>query len=135
MAKVWTRTEAFRFFGATLTNTRWSWSARTPDGATVVLALWTDRFDRQVNPIQYNDHRISPDDSWIRRPGNRERLENLLWARDNCRGKFRVVLVRPKNSISDPREIDECWLKEDLVMRLMDLNEQTGEFTSVATVL
>ena len=46
-----TRTEAFAHFGAKLTNPQWSWSAVTPDGSAVVLALWEDRFLVKEKPI------------------------------------------------------------------------------------
>jgi hypothetical protein len=130
MARKWTRTEAFRHFGVTLKNTRWSWSGRTPDGKTVVLALWSDRFRPKTLPLQYEDHRATPNQTWIDRPGNRERLDNLIWARDRCNGLFQVVMVRPKDRDSDPREVDESWPRDNVVMRIVNLNEHTGEFSA-----
>jgi hypothetical protein len=97
----------------------------------VILALWTDRFSRKKSPVEYNDYRTELDRTWINRPGNRERLDNLIWAREKCDGLFSVVMVRPKDLHSDPRAIDECWPKEGMVMRLIELDEQTGEFRSV----
>jgi hypothetical protein len=128
MARQWTQTEAFAHFGANLRNKRWSWSARTPDGKTVVLALWSDRFRRETSPLQYDDHRTAPDQTWTDRPGNRERLDNLYWARDHCNSIFRVVMVRPRDHHSDPREVDEAWPKDNMIMRRVALNERTGEF-------
>lgn len=55
MAKEWTKTEAFHRFGASLAKVRWSWSARAPDGETVILALWSDRFSRKKTPIEYEE--------------------------------------------------------------------------------
>jgi hypothetical protein len=130
MARKWTRTEAFGHFGVALTNTRWSWSGRTPNGKTVVLALWSDRFCPKTVPLQYKDHRFAPDQTRINRAGNRERLDNLLWARDHCNGLFRVVMGKPKDRDSDPREVDDSWPKDNIVMRIISLNEHTGEFSA-----
>ncbi|MBF9234617.1 hypothetical protein [Microvirga alba] len=33
---------AFAYFGAAGRNPRWSWSARSPDGKTVVVTMWKD---------------------------------------------------------------------------------------------
>src|ERR1019366_2706519 len=42
MPKKWGLAEAFAHFGATGRNQRWSWSARSADGKTVVITLWRD---------------------------------------------------------------------------------------------
>jgi len=44
MAAKWTRADAFAYFGAQGKNPRWSWSARSADGKTVVLTMWQDEF-------------------------------------------------------------------------------------------
>ncbi len=43
-------------------------------------------------------------------------------------------MVRPKDRDSDPREVDESWPKDGLVMRIVNLNEQTGEFSAETVV-
>jgi len=75
---------AYARFGAVLRNPQWSWSARTANGA-VVLTLWRDEFNYQTRPASYDlrGHPRLPE--WSNRPGNRERIENLKWARDHCR--------------------------------------------------
>jgi hypothetical protein len=132
MAKEWTKTASFAHFGATLTNVRWCWSARTPAGL-VVLALWGDRFSRKNTPAEYEED-TGPGERWAARPGNRERLENLIWARDHCAGEFRVVMAIAKDTSGDPREISDCFPKDDLYMRITYLNEETGQFGAVAIV-
>jgi len=134
MAKEWSKIEAFAHFGAALTNLRWSWSARTTDGGTVILALWSDRFSRKKTPTEYEEAIGGRTPEWIARPGNRERLRNLIWARDHCDGMFRVVMVRAKDTSADPREISDCFPKDDLFMRITYLNEATGQFGAVAIV-
>jgi hypothetical protein len=133
MAKQWTKTESFAHFGATLTNVRWSWSARTPDGETVILALWSDRFSRMKTPMEYEEQATGDrTPEWVARPGNQERLRNLGWARDHCGGVFRVVMARAKDTTDDPREIADCFPKDSLFMRITYLNEETGQFGAVA---
>ena len=133
MAKNWSKSEAFAYFGAAGKNSRWSWSARSPDGKTVVLTLWADELNYKSVPISY-DCFGSKTAIWSDRPGNRERLENLIWARDQCDGLFRVVITVAEDVHAEPRAIKQCHPQRDMVMRLVDLDERTGEFRAeVAT--
>lgn len=127
MAKDWSLAAAFAHFGAAGKNPRWSWSARSPDGATVVLTLWRDEFDYTTTPISYSSfgHKV---DLWLTRPGNRERLENLIWARDRCGGLFRVVITVAEDVNADPRKIASCAPQPRMIMRIVELDEATGEF-------
>jgi hypothetical protein len=68
---------------------------------------------------------------WIDRPGNRERIENLIWARDHCNGLFRVVITVAKDPDAEPREIDECYPKDDWLMQITELDESTAQFRAV----
>jgi hypothetical protein len=120
--------ECFDTFGAKGANPRWSWSARSEDGKTVVLTLWKDGIRVQGQSVTYDSFDLEGSGEWQKRPGNRERIENLKWARDNCGGLFRVVITVAKDTAAIPRSIAECFPKPNLTMRLLDLNEQTGEF-------
>jgi len=131
MAGKFTLAESFAQFGAIPRNPRWSWSARSSDGKTVVIALWSDRFRWKDKPLSYDGREQSIPQDWTGRPGNRERLDNLLWARANCEGLFRVVMVRPVDRVARPREIEECFPKDGWLMRIIDLNEITGEFQAI----
>lgn len=68
--------------------------------------------------------------TWTELPGNRERLENLVWARDHCDGLFRVVITTAKDVNASPREIVDCYPQDKLIMRITGLDDQTGEFTA-----
>jgi hypothetical protein len=46
--------EAFAHFGAAGKNQRWSWSARSADGRTVVLTVWKDGLNYTRKPIVYD---------------------------------------------------------------------------------
>jgi hypothetical protein len=123
---------AFAHYGVAPKNPRWSWSARSKDGKTVVMTLWKDFFNYKSRPIVYEDYGEKNLDKWKNRPGNSERIENLIWARDHCGGLFKVVIAVAKDINVDPRSIAESYPQDRLVMRLIDLNEDTGEFRAVA---
>jgi hypothetical protein len=117
--------DAFSFFdGAAGRNQRWSWSARSADGKTVVLAIWNFDIGRDNNKVRIDVkmHRSVP------KLGNKERLENLIWARDHCGGLFRVVVVTAKDPKARPRSIAKCTPAPELMMRLTELDEATGGF-------
>jgi hypothetical protein len=138
MPKNWRLAEALAHFGAAGKNPRWSWSGRSADGRTVVINLWRDRIRRDINGQWLYDefdrtdledpYRLS---DWTQRPGNRERLENLIWARDHCEGHFRVIVIVAKDTGADPREIADCYPQDKLQMRITELDEQTGRFRAV----
>jgi hypothetical protein len=123
--------DCFAHFGAATKNSRWSWSARSRDGKVVVMTLWQDLLNYRVNPIAYDTFGRADLPEWTDTPGNRERLENLKWARDHCDGLFRVVIAVAKDTKASPRTIARCFPQDRMVMKLIDLNEQTGEFRAV----
>ena len=83
MAKKWTLAECFAHFGAVGKNPRWSWSARSLGGQTVVITLWEDHLTYGAGTVIYDEVERERRAGSIERPGNRERLENLMWARDH----------------------------------------------------
>lgn len=132
MAKKGTLTEAFAHFGAVPKNPRWSWSARSADGETVVITLWKDRISgHKQGRIEYNEGSHGDVVKWMSRPGNRERLDNLLWAQDHCGGLFRVIIAVAKDVTASPREIADCYPQSKLNMRILSLDEETGIFHAV----
>ena len=135
MSRKMTLRDAFAVFGAKARNPRWSWSARSPDGRTVVLTLWEDDFrpDGTVDMFGQAECR-----KWRGKPGNQERIENLIYARDHCDRRFRVVRLTPKQGMRPPRSTGataQRYPDPTLVMELTELDPHTGEFRakSVAT--
>lgn len=120
--------EAFAHFGAAGKNQRWSWSARSADGRTVVLTVWKDGLNYTRKPVVYDTFDRPNLNEWKNLPGNRERLENLLWARDHCEGRFRVVITVAEDVNARPRKIVKCYPQDKLIMQITKINEQTGEF-------
>jgi hypothetical protein len=129
MAKTWGLAEAFASFdGARGKNPRWSWSARTPNGKTVVTTFWQDQFDYKTKPISYAGISETGSEAWLRRPGNSERLENLIYSQDYCDGLLRVVITVAEDVNADPRKIADCFPQPKMQMRITYLNRSTGEF-------
>jgi hypothetical protein len=128
---IWAKTRAFANFGAAATNVRWGWSARSEDGKTIVVSVWDDEFDAD-GPSSILDrygHRNLT--KWKDKPGNHDRIKNLIWARDNCDGHFRMVVVTGKDVNAYPRPA-RGFRPHPRVMRLTELNESTGEFSAVS---
>jgi hypothetical protein len=117
---------AFAHYGVTLTNARWSWSGIAPNG-DVVIGLWFDWFSGKK--FQTN---ASTNETWKDKPGNRERVSHLIQARDNAGGRFRVVIMKA-NDVNDDarREVEDAYPRENMIMQLVDLDEETGNFTAI----
>jgi hypothetical protein len=121
----WTRAACFEHFGAVCKNARWSWSARSRDGKTVVLTMWEDEITERDGKTIYQS-RLRP--KIQRRPGAAERLENLIWARDHCDGLMRVVRMTARDVNAETRSIATCYPDDDLIMRLTELDPRSGRF-------
>ena len=131
MPKNWSHRAAFEHFGTTPRNVQWSWSARSQDGEIVVVTLWQDQFKRRDNRLVY-ESQFDPSGPPDKRPGFRELMDNLVWARDHCDGRFRVIVAKAKDPNSHPRSIEECFPHKKLIMRLKHLNLETGNFAAEA---
>lgn len=125
------KAEAFSHFGVSAKNERWSWSARSADGKTVVVTFWKDRLDYTSRPIGYSTFGLDTLPDWIDSLGNRERIENLKWALANCDGVMRVVITEAVDVTASPRRIARAYPQERLLIKLVELNEITGEFSAV----
>ena len=65
---------------------------------------------------------------WRDRHGNRDRIRNLAHARDHCGGLFRIVWMKARDPSERVRKTVERYPDETLQMRLVELNQQSGEF-------
>jgi hypothetical protein len=120
--------DAYAYFGATPRNSRWSWSAVTPDNKTVVVTLWEDETAEDGSVDFFGHPKV---ERWKNQLGNRERIANLQIARANCGGEFRVVRIKAKDKNAIPRAIADRYPDENAVMRLTRLDPETGEFAAV----
>ena len=124
------KVEAYAALGAALKNERWAWSGHGGDGTTVVVTLWADK----LRAVPGGGHRYdlfdAPDlDAWRTKRGNRERIRDLALARDRADGLFRVVIGRA-NDGGDAMLEGSVYEASEIVMRLIDLDERTGEFSA-----
>jgi hypothetical protein len=126
--------DAFAFFATKLRNTRLDLSARNEADKVVVLALWRDRLDYSKPPaVSYRLDRSGVEvANWIDMPGNRTRLADLQWAREHCEGCFRVVIIEATDPAAEPRVIAAASPQQMMVMKITELDEETGEFTAAA---
>ncbi|RYC30983.1 hypothetical protein D3273_15710 [Lichenibacterium minor] len=123
------KVEAYAALGAALKNERWAWSGHGEDGATVVVTLWADKLREVPGGVRY-DLFDAPDlDAWRTKRGNRERIRDLQLARDRADGLFKVVIGRA-NEAGDAMTEGSVYEPSDIVMRLIDLDEATGEFSA-----
>jgi hypothetical protein len=53
-------------------------------------------------------------------------MENLAHARDHCDRLFRVVMSVDKDGA--PHKIHRCWPEPDLVMKIIEMSPEAGEF-------
>ena len=122
--------EAYASLGAELKNERWAWSGHSTDETTVVVTLWQDKIRAVDGGVRY-DIFDDPDlESWRTKRGNRERIRDLVLARDRCDGLFRVVVGRANETGDAMLEGSLYEARPDLTMRLIDLDEKTGEFSA-----
>ena len=126
MPQTYTKKSSFDFYATKPSNPRWSWSARSEDGKTVAITCWIDRFEHGT--ALYRSHTRIGGDDWQSRPGHNEMIGNLAWARDNCEGEVRVVVAVSRDPNANPRSIKECYPQPNLRMRVMGLDEATGDF-------
>lgn len=118
--------EAFKYFGVVPKNIRWSWSGRSPDGSTVAVRLWQDRFE-DGGKLYRSRHTDVPGE-WKSRPGFVELIDNLAYARDHLEGIVRVILLIAKYKKVSPRSIARSTPQEKLRMRVLELDETEGTF-------
>jgi hypothetical protein len=99
-----------------------SWSARSPDGRTVAVTAWVfDIVGGEIN--MFGKMKRQPPNA-----AGRERIENLLWAKGHCDGRFRVVVIEPVDPEVIPRKIKRVIGVDPLPWRLVKIEPQTGEY-------
>jgi hypothetical protein len=128
MTKLWSVRKAFGYFGTVPKNDRWSWSARSQNGDVVAVTWWKDQVSKRDGKLVY-DKRGDPNLSeWRDRLGNRERIRDLAHARDHCDGLFRTIWAKARDRRERNPPAIERYPDETLWMRLLELDEETGEF-------
>jgi hypothetical protein len=121
----WTRAGAFAQVGVRLRNNQWSWSGRSEDGQAVAITVWTDKVKREDDSFVYRQ--IAYTEAERGRPGFRELIENLRWARDHCGGLVKIVMTTAKDDKANPREVERCYpVTDQRRLQLVDVDYETG---------
>lgn len=125
--QVQTLADCFTYFGAVCASRRFSKSAITQDGQTVVVAIWEDEVQRDGDRVVY-ESRYRPKLKGKLRGVESELIANLKWARDRCAGLIRVVILTAEDVTAEPRKIMYCYPDDSLVMRITEFDNRTGTF-------
>ena len=129
MAKKWTHTAAFAYFGAKPRNVQWSWSAKSDTGK-IVVTLWQDQFTKGPDGILTYKREATGANQGDARLGFHELMDNLSYAQANSQGVFNVIVAKAKDLAAHPRSIERCF-PSDMVMRLVAFDSIEGTFTAV----
>lgn len=122
----WTKKACFDHYRVRPKNLRWSWSGRSDDGKTVAVQFWKDRFTEGGRVYASAAH--AGDERWFGSAGHNELIENLICARDKCDGLVRVIIGIAKDTKAEPRETEECYPQDKLIMKIVHLDEATKDF-------
>lgn len=94
----------------------------------MVITFWTDGIRVQNGLLTYDSFDLEGSGDWIHQHGNRERIRNLTWAVVHLNGLVRPVMTVAQDTSSVPRRIRERFPLPNTWMRILELNEETGEF-------
>jgi hypothetical protein len=118
--------ECFGYFGAVCASRRFSRSAVSQDGQTVVVAVWDDELQRKGDHVVY-ETRYRPTLKGKLRGVDSEWIANIKWARAHCESLVRVVILTAEDANANPRTVRYCYPDDSLVMRITQFNSRTGE--------
>lgn len=124
MQRTTTLKDAFGHFGTVPRNSRWAWSAVSPDGKTVALTVWDHEW--RDGGLDYHDP--AKRERWMHKLGNKDRIRNLQHAIVHCNGEVRVVRVTAIDPKAEHRQIKARRADPDTVLKISDLDPVTGEF-------
>jgi hypothetical protein len=127
MVQVQTLPVCFTHFGAVCASSRFSRSAITQDGQTVVVTMWEDEVRREGDRIVY-ESRYRPILKGKSRRADTELIANLKWARDHCNGFVRVVVLTAEDVTADQRKIRYCYPDDSLIMRITEFDPESRTF-------
>jgi len=126
MLQLRTLGECFEHFGAVCASRRFSRSAVSQDGQTVVVAVWDDELQREGNRIVY-ETRYRPTLKGKLRGVDSEWIANIKWARTRCNSLVRVVILTAEDVAANPRAVLYCYPDDSLTMRITHFDNRTGE--------
>lgn len=98
------------------------------DSKKVAITIWEHEMGADGFVDYFGDPTLA---TWSSKPGNQERIRNLQIARDHCNALFHVIWVVARDLEETPRKIAGRYPENDLMMKLIDLDETTGAFSAV----
>jgi hypothetical protein len=82
--------------------------------------------------LRYDEHKGTFPPKIIARFGNRERIQNLIWAENHRASIFRVVIAKTPYPDPDPNvprsQNNKYCPRPDLFMKITYFDKTTGEF-------
>jgi hypothetical protein len=126
MVQLQTLGECFGHFGAVCASRRFSRSAVSRDGQTVVVAVWDDELQREGDRVVY-ETRYRPTLKGKLRGVDSEWIANIKWARARCESLVRVVILTAEDAKANPRKVRYCYPDDSLITRITHFNNRTGE--------
>ena len=130
MSKIYNKKSSFAFFNTSAKDSRKSWSALSDDKKTVVITIWKDQIRYRDKKPFWNTFDLphnQRNELWKDQFGNKERIENLKHSLSKLDGLFRVVITVAIDQDAFPRKILSCYPWEGIWMKIIELDEKTGE--------
>jgi hypothetical protein len=125
----WTLSSSFEFFGASRALKHFGGSAISPDGHTVVVAMWDDELTGENSHMIYRS-KFGPALRGKSQKISHQWIAHLNWAISHCNGRVRVVVLTPEDAQANPRVIRSCFPDETLRMQITSFDRKTGCFTA-----
>lgn len=119
--KGYTHTEAFRYFGVTPRNIRYSWSGPSLDGQTVAMTVYDHEFHMIRGRYSFEGK------ADMTRQGGRDLAVDLQWALDHCEGRVHVIRAFARDPKADKLKIGHC-LPAAFTMRIARFDRTTGDY-------
>jgi hypothetical protein len=125
--RAWTLSTCFEHFGAARCRRHFGGSAISPDGRTVVVAMWDDEIVRQDSQATYRS-RFGPTLKGTSQRVSVQWITHLKWAIAHCDGRVRVVVLTAEDTLANPRVIRSCYPDDALIMQITHFDSKTGFF-------
>lgn len=119
--KGYTHTEAFRYFGVTPRNIRYSWSGPSPDGQMVAVTVYDHEF-RMMRGRYSFEGKVD-----MTRQGGRDLADDLQWALDHCGGRVHIIRAFARDPKADKPNISYC-LPAAFTMKIAHFDRATGDY-------
>jgi hypothetical protein len=91
---------------------------------TVAVCFWKDRLRNENGKLAYVIPE-TPTAGERQRPGLKQRMKDLEFARDHCGGLVHIIILIAKDVNAQTRSIADCY-PTSMVMKVVELDPKTG---------